>query len=84
MGIIINTGSRHRYSYNSISFGSARKVINYLDKYHLLSSKHVNFLKWRKVYHLVQEDKYLIPRVQSRIIKIKLSMDNYSRKQKKI
>jgi hypothetical protein len=25
-------------------------VIKYFDKYHLLSSKHVDYLKWRKVY----------------------------------
>jgi hypothetical protein len=43
------------YYYSSTSFGSARKAINYLDKYHMLSSKHINYIKWRKVYHLVQE-----------------------------
>lgn len=31
-------------------FGSAKKIINYFDKYHLLSSKHIKYLKWRKVY----------------------------------
>ena len=38
------------YTYDSSSFGSARKVIKYFDKYHLLSKKHIDYLKWRKVY----------------------------------
>jgi hypothetical protein len=33
------------YYYGSTSFGSAKNVINYFDKFHLLSSKHINFLK---------------------------------------
>lgn len=33
------------YYYGSTSFGSAKKVINYLDSFQLLSSKHVNYLK---------------------------------------
>jgi hypothetical protein len=33
------------YYYGSTSFGSAKKVVDYFDLFHLLSSKHVNFLK---------------------------------------
>jgi len=33
------------YYYGSTSFGSAKKVIEYFDNFHLLSSKHVNYLK---------------------------------------
>jgi hypothetical protein len=33
------------YKYDSDSFGSARKVIKYFDKYHLLSTKHIDYLK---------------------------------------
>jgi hypothetical protein len=33
------------YYYGSTSFGSARKVIKYFDYFHLLSSKHINYLK---------------------------------------
>jgi hypothetical protein len=33
------------YHYNSTCFGSARNVINYFDRFHLLSSKQLNFLK---------------------------------------
>jgi hypothetical protein len=33
------------YYYGSTSFGSAKNVINYFNKYHMLSLKHVNYLK---------------------------------------
>jgi len=33
------------YYYGSTSFGSAKNIINYFDNFHLLSSKHVNYLK---------------------------------------
>lgn len=33
------------YYYGSTSFDNARKIIKYFDQYHLLSSKHVNYLK---------------------------------------
>ncbi len=33
------------YTYDSSSFGSARKAIKYFDKYHLLSKKHIDYLK---------------------------------------
>ena len=46
------------YTYNSSSYGSARKIISYFDHYHLLSSKHVNYLKWRKSYICVQNNNY--------------------------
>lgn len=44
-GNIGHRKSQDTFYYNSTSFGSAVKVINYFDHYHLLSSKHVNFLK---------------------------------------
>jgi len=33
------------YYYSSVSFKNAQKVVNYFDKYNLLSSKHLNYLK---------------------------------------
>jgi len=38
------------YRYDSTSYGSARKVIKYFDRYFLLSRKHIDFLRFRKVY----------------------------------
>jgi hypothetical protein len=45
-------------TYSSYSYGSAKKIINYFDHFNLLSSKRVNFFKWRKLYRLAQHKKY--------------------------
>jgi hypothetical protein len=37
--------SQDTYYYGSTNFGSAKKVIDYFDRFHLLSSKHINYLK---------------------------------------
>jgi len=37
--------SQDTYYYGSTSFGSAKMVINYFDRYHLLSTKNTNYLK---------------------------------------
>ena len=37
--------SQETYYYGSTSYGSAKKVINYFDNFHLQSSKHNNYLK---------------------------------------
>lgn len=67
------------YYYSSTSFGSAINVISYLDKYHMLSSKHVNYLKWRKAYQLFQENKIYTPKERARLLRIESSMINYSK-----
>jgi LAGLIDADG endonuclease/Cytochrome C and Quinol oxidase polypeptide I len=45
-GYISYRSNQDTYYYDSINFGSAKKVINYFDYFHLLSSKHLNYLKW--------------------------------------
>lgn len=37
--------SQDTYYYGSTSFGSAKKVINYFDKYHLQSKKYISYLR---------------------------------------
>lgn len=64
---------QYSYHYDSTSFGSARKLINYFDNYHLLSNKHINYLKWRKAYILIQNKDYS-HNVKSKIIKYKNTM----------
>jgi hypothetical protein len=71
--------TQNTYYYNSTSFGSAKKFIAYLDKYHLLSSKYLNYLKWRKSYILIQERKHLTPEGQYKIRKFKFKMNSYSK-----
>ena len=70
--------SQDIYFYGSTSFGSAKNVINYFDKYHLLSSKHVNYLKWRKAYLIIQNKDYLTENDQDKLIKLKISIDRLS------
>ena len=70
--------SQDLYFYGSTSFGSAKNVINYFDKYHLLSSKHVKYLKWRKAYLIIQNKDYLTENDQDKLIKLKISIDRLS------
>lgn len=63
------------YYYGSTSFGSAKKVINYFDEYTLLSSKFINYLKWRKAYLLIQHRDHLTESGIDKIKKLKLSMN---------
>ena len=64
------------YYYGSTSFGSAKNVINYFDHFHLLSSKHINYLKWRKAYIIIQNKDHLIEDGLNKIIKLKSTMNS--------
>jgi LAGLIDADG endonuclease/Cytochrome C and Quinol oxidase polypeptide I len=66
--------SQDTFYYGSTSFGSAKKVINYFDKFNLQSSKHINYLKWRKAYILIQSKTHLTEVGIDKIIKLKISM----------
>jgi hypothetical protein len=63
------------YYFGSTSFGSAKKVIQYFDQYHLLSSKHINYLKWRKAYIFIQNKEHLNPRGLEKITKLKKTIN---------
>lgn len=67
--------SQDTYYYGSTSFGSAKNVINYFDYFHLLSSKHVNYLKWRKAYIIIQNKDHLNNDGLEKIIKLKNTMN---------
>lgn len=67
--------SQDTYYYGSTSFGSAVKVINYFNQYHLLSSKHLNYLKWRKAYTLIQNKEHLTESGLKKITKLKATMN---------
>ena len=67
--------SQDTYYFGSTSFGSAKRVINYFDQYHLLSSKHVNYLKWRKAYTIIQNKEHLTDSGLVKIRKLKKSMN---------
>jgi hypothetical protein len=78
-GSIGHRKSQDTFYYSSVSFGSAKKVINYFDHYNLLSCKHINFIKWRNVYRLIQERKHLTKNGVYKILKIKSSMNSLSK-----
>lgn len=70
--------SQDTYYYGSTSFGAARNVINYFNKFNLQSRKHVNYLKWRKVYTLIQDKQHLTDKGLLKIKRIK-SLMSYHR-----
>jgi hypothetical protein len=63
--------SQDTYYYGSTNFGSARKVIQYFDQYHLQSRKHISYLRWRKVYRLIQNKEHLTEKGLAKILTIK-------------
>jgi LAGLIDADG endonuclease/Cytochrome C and Quinol oxidase polypeptide I len=70
--------NKDTYYYGSTSFGSAKKVINYFDHFHLLSTKHINYLKWRKAYLIIQNKNHLNKGGIEKIIKLKNTMNRLS------
>ena len=64
------------YYYGSTSFGSAKNVIEYFNKFNLQSRKHVSYLRWRKAYILIQNREHLTDNGLSKIMKIK-ALINY-------
>ena len=77
-GVISYNPLNGLYTYNSYSYGSARNIISYFNHYHLLSSKHVNYLKWRKSYIIIQKGDNLNKKGIEKIIKFKNTM-SYTR-----
>ena len=69
--------SQDTYYYGSTNFGSAKKVIEYFDHYHLQSRKHISYLRWRKVYRLIQDKEHLTEKGLSKIIKIKSLLNRH-------
>lgn len=53
------------------NFKLIRNIILYLDKYHLLSHKFVNYIKWRKIYTILQDNRHLTKNGFNKIIKFK-------------
>jgi hypothetical protein len=70
--------SQDTYYYGSTSFGSAKNVINYFDKYHLMSSKHINYLKWRKAYIIIMNKEHLTSLGLNKIIRLKTTMNRFN------
>jgi len=76
-GFLGHRKKQDTYYFGTTSFDSAKKVINYFDKFHLLSSKYINFFKWRKTYRMIQRKEHLTIKGIKKIQKIKLNMNSY-------
>ena len=63
--------SQNTYYYGSSSFGSAKNVINYFDRFNLQSKKHISYLRWRKVYRLIHNKEHLTEKGINKIFKLK-------------
>ncbi len=50
---------QNTYNYSSVSFLSARKIIQYFDKFSLMGAKQTQYVLWRKVYIKIQENAHL-------------------------
>ena len=59
------------YYYESTSFEVGKNFIKYFDCYHLLSSKYINYIKWRKAYLIIQEKEHLTVNGLDKIKKLK-------------
>ena len=59
------------YYYGSTSFGSAKNVVDYFNSFHLLSSKYISYLKWRKAYIIIQNKDHLKNEGLKKIVKLK-------------
>jgi len=62
---------QNTYYYCSTKLGSAKNLINYFDKFHLQSRKHLSYLRWRKVYILIQDREHLTEKGLNKILYIK-------------
>lgn len=47
------------YYYSSVNFRVAKKYIEYLNKYKIMSYKYINYIKWRKVYIMISKKEHL-------------------------
>lgn len=69
--------SQDTYYYGSTNFGSAKRVIEYFDQYHLQSRKHISYLRWRKAYRLIEKKEHLTDKGVSKILKIKSLLNRH-------
>lgn len=58
-GSIIKNLTNNKYTYCCDDINIFINIFHYFDKYHLLSSKHIKYLKIRKVYRIIQKGENL-------------------------
>lgn len=68
---------QNTYYYHITNIKSANNIINYFDRFHLLSLKHVNYIKWRKAYIV-----YKLSNYNNKYMKIRKMKDTIEKKLK--
>lgn len=71
--------SQNTYYYNSVCFTSAKKIIHYFDKFHLMGVKQTQYVLWRKVYTKIQENFHLTVQGVKWITNVKKRMSNLAK-----
>jgi len=66
---------QNTYCIKCIKTESVINITDYFDNFHLLSRRHINYLKWRKSYWIIQYKNYYVEYGQKRLIKLKNSMN---------
>jgi LAGLIDADG endonuclease len=71
--------SQNTYYYSSVNFTSAKKIIQYLDKFHLMGYKQTQYVLWRKVYTKIQQNFHLTVHGVKWITNVKKRMSNLAK-----
>lgn len=69
--------ARDSYYLRTSTFDSAKRVILYLDQYHLQSSKYLSYIMWRKAYRIIQNKQHLTPNGSKQIKDIKTVLNKH-------
>lgn len=78
-GNIYYNKDKNRFFFKSNDLKSLINVINYIDTFHLLSQKHIDFIKWRKAYLIIQNKDYLTVTGYNKLLKLKNSLNHNKR-----
>jgi hypothetical protein len=62
------------YCYKISSIKDAYNIINYFDKYHLNSSKYLQYFKWRKAYRMLQRKIHLTSEGFNKLLKLRKTL----------
>lgn len=68
--------AKPKYRVRTTSLSSNLVLVSYLEKYHLFSSKYLNYKDWLKVFWYFESKKHTEPESIKAIIQIKLQMNN--------
>lgn len=74
-GGYLGQATRGEWCYESSSFKVAYEFIKYFDKYSLVSTKYIEYLKWRDCYRIVQKKEHLTEQGLEKIKKLKKDID---------